>query len=422
MSIFYFKTWFTNTPVPILTSYYVSYQSLIIWQSDWVDCGFNVIYVCLFNSIQILQSRGGPRRARNDRSRSQGRPGVKDKREQGNNPGKKIQDSLKEEGRQDRDDQEKSKSSLGRRNRGGRNRGEQSRPNRGGDQVRDSNRGGDQVRASNRGGKDNAQQNRRDPKRERLSSSSSTGKGEESPDGSPKKNRNVRRREQFRRRHNSKKGESDTNDAKPEDNNVQPKDSQSPKPDTKDSKPVESSISKGSAPLVNGTAHPKPDEGKVKQVDTSKSDLPENSKDAKPVRPNELNVVPNGPKTPEQQNEVMENHIGGDADHTVNIDTSKDIKSKLIPNGDVVHGKEILPNGKSDDSPPMTNGNVSSGGESSPVKENGEGNDALPQRKPRERRERGSIEKAITEVVKEVSAMNGVAEDAEEEIVVEHWG
>ncbi|XP_072034812.1 LOW QUALITY PROTEIN: uncharacterized protein [Amphiura filiformis] len=287
-----------------------------------------------------LDSRGGPRRPRNDRSRSQGRPEGKNEQRGPKNQGVKNQGQEQQaRGNQARGGQQ------GRRNRGG---------------------------PSNRGGKDQDGPSRRE--RDRLSSSSSTGKGEEeSPDGSPKKSRSARRREQYRRRHNQEKDGEENDTSKPVEKvaSTPNKDSVSktsePKKVTIESKPTSSSDSKQKEvdthqeePVVNGMPTSKPetkvedsekpkveDSEKPKVEDSEKPKVEDNEKpkvedsekpkvegsekpkvedsekprvednekpivvdsNKKPDRPKDLNITQNGPKVVEKEAGVVSNHI-----------------------------------------------------------------------------------------------------------------
>ncbi len=224
-----------------------------------------------------------------------------------------------------------------------------------------------------------------------MSSSSSTGKGEESPEGSPKKSRSARRREQYRRRHNQEKDgvENDSNkpvekDASLRNKDTQPKttENQAAKDVTVDSKPTALSDS-NQEPVINGM--PPSPESKTKAQDDSvgigKSDVVDSN--AKPDRPKELNISLNGPK----ENDVVGNHIEENEVHSP--------KDTPVVNGDIHTDEE-----------PVMNGCLSSGGDTSPAEPAKESSESLPQRQPRERKERHKA--PSTELVKEVSAMNGV--------------
>ena len=335
----------------------------------------------------LLQSRGGPRRPRNDRSRSQGRQG------------KNNQTGPKDQGNQGQKNEKSAPRNQGQR-------GQQ----KGGNQQQ-----GQQGGRKNRGGP-NRDKDQGPPRRERnrTSSSSSAGKGEESPDGSPKKNRSQRRREQYMRRQFDRNG-AENGDEKQEPRDAKPtdKDSQSKASDSNDitnnSKPKSSTDD--AKPLVNGTPAILP-ETKVEHENGHDNESNSNSK---PERPKELNVTQNGPKVEKEKEKVVNNHIAVE-------DNSVDQKDQVIPNGDVHIKdepiKDEIHNCKSNSDKPIMNGGLSSGGEvspSEPVKESGD--TALPQRQPRERRER---QKGAAEVVKEVTAMNGVVATGDDETVVDH--
>ena len=285
-------------------------------------------------------------------------------------------------------------------------------------------KGGNQQQGQQGGrrnrGSPNREKDQGPPRRERnrTSSSSSAGKGEESPDGSPKKNRSQRRREQYRRRQFDRNGaengdeKQEPKDAKPANKDSPPKASES-NDKTNNSKPQSSTNDSkiDDKPLVNGTP------ANVPETNVEHENGHDNKSDSnsKPERPKELNVTHNGPKVEKETEKVVNNHISTE-------DNSIDKKDKVIPNGDVhikdEPVKDEIHNCKSSSDKPIMNGGLSSGGEvspSEPVKESGDS--GLPQRQPRERRER---QKGAAEVVKEVSAMNGVVATGDDDTAVDH--
>ncbi|XP_038071623.1 spermatogenesis-associated serine-rich protein 2-like isoform X2 [Patiria miniata] len=135
------------------------------------------------------------------------------------------------------------------------------------------------------------------------------------------------------------------------------------------------------------------DQGEVKPEGGVDKDT-KNESGAVP-RPDSIQISQNGPVN---SNKKLEGAVNGDLPMANgNSHDSKADSPKLKEQPQGKSGDQT----KADLNGPLVNGNASSSAETTPT-------EALPQRKPREERNRKRVEEVVREVVKEVTAMNGM--------------